>query len=72
MDLQADITWIQKEIANIKDPELIAVFKSLLKYRDKKSSEETLDSLLDRAFDDIEAGRTTPHDTVMKKFEKWL
>ena len=40
MDLQADITWIQKEIANIKDPELIAVFKSLLKYRDKKKAQK--------------------------------
>lgn len=43
MNLEADINWIQKEIAKIKDPDLIKVFKTILQYREKKASEDALD-----------------------------
>ena len=32
MDIQADIKWIQKELNNVKDPDLIEVFKRLLQF----------------------------------------
>lgn len=72
MDIQADISWIQKEIAKINDPDLINVFKSLLKYREKNSSNEVLDVLLEKSFKDLEEGRTIPHNEVRKKYKKWL
>jgi hypothetical protein len=72
MDMQADINWIQKEIAKINDPDLIAVLKGLLKCREKKASPESLDMLLGKAFNDLNEGRTKPHSEVRKKYEKWL
>ncbi|MFN2430217.1 MAG: hypothetical protein ABR574_09390 [Cryomorphaceae bacterium] len=72
MNLDADITWIQNEIAKIKDPDLIDVFKSLLKYREKKTNDETLDMYLERSFKDIDEDRTSPHSEVRKKYDKWL
>jgi len=33
MDVQADIKWIQAELVNVKDPNLIEAFKQLLTYR---------------------------------------
>lgn len=72
MNIQADISWIQKEIAKIKDPDLINVFKSLLKYREKKASDEILDTLLEQSFKDLDEGRTAAHNEVRKKYNKWL
>lgn len=72
MNLEADITWIQNEIAKIKDPDLINVFKSLLQYRDKKASDDALDLLLTKSQKDKEEGRTKPHAEVSRKYGKWL
>lgn len=69
MDIKADISWIQKEIAQINDPDLIDLFKSLLKYHEKKVSEEALEIFLEKAFKDVEEGRTTPHNEVRKKYD---
>jgi hypothetical protein len=72
MNLDADITWIQNEIAKIKDPDLINLFKSLLKYRDKKTAEDALDLLLISAFKDKAEGRTKTHTEIRRKYGKWL
>jgi hypothetical protein len=72
MDLKADIIWIQKEIAKITDPELIEVFKSLLKYRETKSSTEALDYYIDKSLQEVREGKVTSHDEVRKKYDKWL
>ena len=72
MNLQADITWLQNEIAKIKDPDLIEVFKRLLKYSEKKVSDETLEIFLENAFKDLEENRTRPHSEIRKKYDKWL
>ncbi len=72
MNLDADITWIQNEIAKIKDPDLIHVFKSLLLYREKKASAEALDLLLNKSLNDLQEGRTKPHDEVKSKYDQWL
>ena len=72
MNLDADITWIQKEIAKIKDPDLINVFKSLLQYREKKASDNALELLLTSAFKDKAEGKTKPHTEIRRKYDKWL
>lgn len=72
MNLQADITWLQNEIAKIKDPDLIEVFKRLLKYSEKKVSDEMLEIFLENAFKDSEENRTRPHSDIRKKYDKWL
>ncbi|KAB2859088.1 MAG: hypothetical protein KF732_11370 [Flavobacteriales bacterium] len=36
MNIQADISWIRSELTKVQDPELIAAFKNLLKYRNKR------------------------------------
>jgi hypothetical protein len=72
MNLDADITWIQNEIAKIKDPDLIQLFKSLLQYREKKASADGLDLLLDKSMNDLKEGRTKPHGAVKSKYDKWL
>lgn len=71
MNLDADIAWIQNEIAKINDPDLIQLFKSLLRYREKKASAE-LDFLLDKSLNDLKEGKTKPHDEVKSKYDKWL
>lgn len=72
MNLEADINWIQKEIAKIKDPDLIKVFKTILQYREKKASEDALDFLLSKALDEKAEGRTKSHHEVRRKYGKWL
>ncbi len=71
MNLDADIAWIQNEIAKIKDPDLIQLFKSLLQYRDKKASAE-FDFLLDKSLHELEEGKTIPHNEVKRKYDRWL
>ena len=72
MNLDADILWIQNEIAKIKDPDLIQLFKSLLRYREKLATADSLDLLLDKSLDDLKEGRTRSHDQVKSKYDKWL
>jgi hypothetical protein len=71
MGNSADLKWIQSEIKNLDDPELIALIKKLLLYRSKTSQRE-LNTALDEAFEDLAKGKTTPHEEVRKKYEKWL
>ncbi|MBA5628466.1 hypothetical protein [Moheibacter lacus] len=42
MDIQADIKWIQNELSNVNDPDLIEAFKRLLQFR-KKTETFTLE-----------------------------
>lgn len=71
MGNSADLKWIQSEIKNLDDPELIALIKKLLLYRSKISQRE-LNTALDEALDDIANERTVPHEEVRKKYQKWL
>jgi hypothetical protein len=73
MDIQADISWIRSELIKVQDPELITAFKSLLKYRQKRTNERSaFDLSMDRALLDKEEGRTESHEEIKKKYEKWL
>jgi len=38
MDLQADINWIKSELQKVNNPDLLAAFKNLLRYNNKKYS----------------------------------
>ncbi len=72
MNLDADIIWIQNEVAKIKDPDLIRAFKSLLLYSEKKTTGDSLDLLLERSLADLKEGRTKSHLEVKDKYKKWL
>lgn len=71
MGSAADLKWIQNEIKNLNDPELIELIKKLLLYR-SKVSRQTLDQALDEAFEDLNQGKTVSHEEVKKKYRKWL
>ncbi len=71
MSDSTDIRWIQKEIENLDDPALLDLIKKLLLYR-SNNEKAALKKALNEAFDDLKNGRTTGHENVRKKFEKWL
>jgi len=75
MNLQADLKWIHQELDNVKDPTLIEVFKNMLKYRKKVSSErisiEQYNKELEASEKEIEAGDFYTHEQVRKKASQW-
>ncbi|MGD1845887.1 MAG: hypothetical protein ACFB10_10890 [Salibacteraceae bacterium] len=76
MDLQADINWIIAELRKVKDPNLVEVFKSLLKYRESKTAVEAV-SLLDyntelaAAESRMAAGHYLTQEEVERNSEEW-
>lgn len=72
MDQQADINWIMSELRNVKDPNLIEVFKQLLKNWKSDRTVGQLDQALERATADKLEGRVLPHEEVRRKYDKWL
>lgn len=36
MNIQADISWLQSEIASIKDPNLLEALKSMVRYKNNR------------------------------------
>ena len=78
MNIQADINWIQSELHKIDDPELIMVFKSLLKYRAKHVKTDWWDEISKEEKDEIQAGveeidngDILTHKEVMANPRKW-
>lgn len=75
MNLQADLKWIHQELDNVKDPTLIEVFKNMLKYRKKVSSErisiEQYNKELEASEKEIEAGNFYTHEQVRKIASQW-
>ena len=78
MDLQADIKWIISELSNVKDPELVSAFKSLLKYREKQMKKDWWDEIREEERDEInegirqiEDGDVIAHKDVMENPRKW-
>lgn len=73
MNLQADIKWIQNELNNVKDPDLIEAFKRLLQFR-KKSFATTIEDYnndIAESEKDIEAGRIYSQNQIEKMNEVW-
>ncbi len=75
MDLQADLKWILEELKEVKDPTLIEVFKNMLKYRKKVSSErisiEQYNKELDTSIAQIEKGETLTHEEMGERIKQW-
>lgn len=69
MDIQAEIKWIQNELNKVKDPDLIEVFKRLLKFR-KKTESFTLEDYnreIKEAEERIENGQFFTQEQVEKR-----
>ncbi len=75
MDLQTDIKWIQKELQEVKDPMLIEVFKNMLKYRRKMSSNrDTIEDYnvdIDLGIKEIENGEFHTQEEALKIASQW-
>ncbi len=75
MDLKAEIKWIHQELDNVKDPTLIEVFKNILKYRKKVSSErisiEQYNKEIDESIAQIEKGDFYTQEEVEKMAKEW-
>lgn len=72
MDIQAEIKWIQNELNKVKDPDLIEVFKRLLKFR-KKTESFTLEDYnreLKEAEERIENGQFFTQEQVEKRLKR--
>lgn len=79
MNLNTEISWIQKEILKVEDPDLISAIKYLLKSRGSKNEKDWWQQISDeerasikRGLLQAEAGNTIPHEEVMAKYSKWL
>lgn len=73
MNLEADIKWIQKELDDVKDPDLIEAFKRLLKFR-KKSIATTIEDYnndIAESERDIGSGRVYTQSQIEKLNEVW-
>ena len=74
MNLQADIKWIQNELAQVKDPMLIDAFKNLLQYRRKKTIVTDIDdynAAIDRSLEDIANGNVYTHEQMGMRIKQW-
>jgi len=74
MDIQADIKWIQKELKEIQDPDLIEIFKNLLRYRHKKEDVDWWHGISDvekkgilQGIDEFENGEAIPYERVKEE-----
>ena len=73
MDIHADIRWIQSELLKVEDPELISVFKNLLKNRNKNVNlDSEFDLSMNRSLQDQIEGRMKTHSEIRRKYKKWL
>jgi hypothetical protein len=78
MNIQAEISWIQSELAKVKDPELISAFKNLLKYRAKQVKMDWWDDIskeekaeIKEGIKELESGNFLTHKEVMSNPRKW-
>jgi hypothetical protein len=74
MNVHEDVKWIQDQLNDITDPDLIAIFKSLLKYKNKKAESPTLaeyNQELDEAENEIESGNYYTQEEAKKIASQW-
>ncbi|MBW6483210.1 MAG: hypothetical protein K0B10_09120 [Vicingaceae bacterium] len=79
MNIQAEISWIQSELAKVTDKELIMAFKSLLKYRAKQEKADWWDEIskaekaeIEEGIKQADRGELINHEEVMSNPKKWL
>lgn len=70
MDLHAEKLSLIQQITQIQEMSIITKIKEVLEKNQEDDIE--LKNALNRAFGDVELGRTKPHEEVKKKYEKWL
>ena len=75
MDLKAELKWIHQELDNVKDPTLIEVFKNMLKYRKKVSSErisiEQYNKEIETSIAQTKSGETYTHLQMGERIKQW-
>lgn len=74
MDLQADLKWIHAELDKIEDPNLIRVFKDMLKYKisvSQRIDKEQYNKEIDEAIERVENGDFYTQDEANKMMDKW-
>lgn len=73
MDIQAEIKWIQSELAKVKDPTLIEIFLRILRSRKSavESSFENYNRELDEANARIESGKFITQEELEKEASEW-
>jgi len=74
MNVHEDLKWIQDQLNDVTDPDLIAIFKSLLNYKNKKAESATLADYnreLDEAENEIESGNYYTREEAQKIASQW-
>ena len=77
MDIQGDLRWIQQELQNVEDPDIIAMIKNILAYRKKiiqeqRISIEQYNTELDQADVRIESGAFHTQEEIEKIAGQWF
>ncbi|PCJ00850.1 MAG: hypothetical protein COB15_01900 [Flavobacteriales bacterium] len=78
MNIQADISWLQSEIARIKDPNLIEALKSMVKYKNNRTEYDWWTEIaqeekseIEQGIKDLNNGDVLTHKEVMSNPRKW-
>jgi len=77
MNIEFEKNWLLEKIAGIKSEKLISRLKAVIK--EETETVDFWDELHDEikvevelAITEIQEGKFTPHEEVMKGYEKWL
>lgn len=70
MNIQADIEWIKSELDNVRDPNLIDLFKRLLSSKNNALQGE-MDRMILEAEADISKGDVVSHEELGKRMAEW-
>ncbi|MCF8426562.1 MAG: hypothetical protein K9I36_07505 [Bacteroidia bacterium] len=77
MNIELEKTWLLEKIAGINSEKLISRLKAVIK--EETDTVDFWDELHDDikaevkvALTEIQEGKYTPHEEVMKDYEKWL
>ncbi|MDN3677231.1 hypothetical protein QWY90_07880 [Flavobacterium paronense] len=73
MDSQAELNWIHQEIDKVNDPTFLEKLKTLLKSRQKPSTEtiEEYNSDIESALDNIAKGNFVAEEEARSISKKW-
>ena len=76
MDIQGELRWIQQELQNVKDPDIITMIKNILAYgkkiiQEQRISIEQYNLELDQAIQEIENGKYYTQEEARKIASQW-
>ncbi len=77
MNIELEKSWLLKKIAEINSENLISKLKAVIKEETEEVDfwDELPDDIkaeAEVAITEIQEGKFTPHEEVMKQYEKWL